>query len=305
MAQMPRGEPRRVPDPAGEAFDAMIREGRRQEQDAKSFPAFSPYGRVDAVRNAPRKSSTIMIGPQMYQAVDNGRATKLVPIDPLYTPAERAAQRDGVVRALFMAGHTFGTMAYGGATMAGAPQRTRDAALLAGGMIDEAASGSASRARVVRPKPNSPQQPLSLTRPRIALREPNAEGQAAGGAATVISNVLGTGTKASRRIKPVGHVSGLAPWNHDRSHLIAAWFGGSGRDRANLMTLERDANQTRMKGFERDVARRARGGETVEYSVTPLYAKGSLPPSMVLMTAFGYREGPKARLIRNPAGRPR
>jgi hypothetical protein len=303
MAQPPRRGP--APSPAGIAFSAMAPEDRRPPQGANTFPAFSPFAGIDAVRNAPRDTTTIAIGDRMYQAVDTGRAIKLVPFDPLYTPAERQAQADGVVRALFMANHPFGTLAYGAATMAGAPPKVRDGALAAGGLFDEASLGGASRARVVRPQPNSPQQSLDLTRPRIVHRQPNADGQATGGMATVVSNVLGTGTGPSRRIKPVGYVSGKRPWNHDKGHLIAAWFGGSGRDRANLMTMERRANQVHMKAFEGDVARRASGGETIEYSVTPLYDSRSSPPSMVLMTAFGHREGPKARIIRNPAGRSR
>jgi len=298
MAQSPRRGP--APNP-GVAFGAVAPEDRRP-RGPNTFPAFSPFASIDAVRSAPRDTKTIAIGDRMYQTVDTGRVIKLVPFDPLYTPAERQARTDGVVRALFMARHPFGTLAYGGATMAGASQRTRDAVLLAGGMIDDASLGGASRARVVRPQTSSPQQSLNLTRPRIVQRRP---GQAVGATATVVADVLGTGTGPSRRIKPPGYISGDAPWNHDKGHLIAAWFGGSGRDPANLMTLDRRANQTHMKGFESEVARRVRGGETIEYSVTPLYTKGSLPPSMVLMTAFGHRGGPTARLVRNHAGTPR
>lgn len=260
--------------------------------------AFAPFGLVDSIRRAPRLSDTVIVGQQAYREVDNGRANVLVPVDdPL-----RAAQREGIVRSLFMAEHPLGAVAYGVAAAAGAPQRTRDAILQVGGLVDEAAAGGVSRSRVIRPRADPPQQALNLTRPKIVLRRPNADRQATGATATLAQSLPERGTKASRRIRPVGHVSRDPPWNHDKGHLIASRFGGSGRDEANLMTLERRANQRHMKEFENDVARRVGSGETVDYSVTPLYADGRSPPSMVLMTAFGHSEGPKARLIRNLAG---
>jgi hypothetical protein len=295
MAQMPRGEPRTVPDPGGEAFDAMIREDRRRAQDAKSFPAFSPYGGIDAVRNAPRQSSTMMIGRQMYQAVDNGRAIKLVPIDPLYTPAERATQRDGVVRALFMANHSLGTMAYAAATMMGAPQKTRDAALLGGGLADEAAMGARSpravRLRQPTPRIKSPREPVKQGRP-------NEKGQASGFNASMTRSMLEGGTKTRQSVKPPGFVAGDA-----RGHLRGRQLGGRGEDRPNLVTLTQNpTNSPLMSTFENAVTRRVRAGEAVEYMVKPLYREGALPPSAILLTATGPHHPPAARLIRNPAG---
>lgn len=292
MEQMPGGRPR-FSSPSGAAPPTT----------QPSSVAFAPYRRIDAIRRAPRLSPTVRIGGQTYREVDNGRANVLVPVDDTrFTPAERAAQQEGIVRSLFMAEHPFGAIGYGVAATAGAPQRTRDALLQGLGLVDEAASGGVFRARITRPRPNPPQQALNLTRPSIVYRERNAEGQARGATASVAQSMRSNGTKARRRIRPVGYVDSGEPWNHDKGHLIASRFGGSGRDPANLMTLERSANQEHMKDFENDVARRVRGGETIDYSVTPLYANGRSPPSLVLMTAFGHREGPKARLIRNLAG---
>jgi hypothetical protein len=74
----------------------------------------------------------------------------------------------------------------------------------------------------------------------------------------------------------------------------------------NLVTLtHKGANTPQMQGFERGVARRVRGGEVVEYSATPMYRDGVLPPSAILMTAHGSRGAPSARIINNPAGRRR
>lgn len=54
--------------------------------------------------------------------------------------------------------------------------------------------------------------------------------------------------------------------------------------------------------FENDLARRVRAGEVIDYSVTPLYGDGALPPAAVLLTASGTRAQPVARVIQNPAG---
>lgn len=298
MAQKPRGEPRSVPDPAGEAFDAMIREERRQGRGAQSFPAFSPFGNVDAVRNAPRQSSTIAIGPKTYRAVDNGRAIKLVPYDPLYTPAERAAQADSVVRALFMADHSLGTMAYAAATMMGASQKTRDAALLGGGLADEAAVGAraprAVRLRQPTPKIKSPREP-------VRQGELNEQGQPTGFNASMTRGMLAGGTRPKRSIRPPGFEAG-----DSRGHVRAKQLGGLGEDARNLMTLTQfPTNSPQMSTFENAVKRRVLAGEAVEYMVKPLYREGSLPPSTILLTATGPRHPPTARVIRNPAGQRR
>ena len=273
----------------------MIREDRRREQGAKTFPAFSPYGGIDAVRNAPRQSSTMLIGRPMYPPVDNGRAIKLVPIDPLYTPAERAAQRDGVVRALFMADHSLGTMAYAAAAMMGASQKTRDAALLGGGLADEAAIGARSpgavRLRQPTPKIKSPREP-------VRQGELNEQGQPSGFNASMTRGMLAGGTRPKRSIRPPGFEAG-----DSRGHVRAKQLGGLGEDDRNLMTLTQfPTNSPQMSTFENAVKRRVLAGEAVEYMVKPLYREGSLPPSTILLTATGPRHPPAARVIRNPAG---
>jgi hypothetical protein len=289
---MPRGEARTVPDPAGEAYDEMIREQRRKEA-AKGFPGFSPYGHIEAVRSAPQ-SPTITLGDQMYREVDNGSANRLVPYDPLYTPAERAAQKDSVVRALFIAGHPMGAVAYGAATMAGAPQKTRDAALVGGGLVEEAViarSPSAARLRAPTPRVKTPREPVR----QGALNERE---QATGFNASMTADMLAGGTRAKQSIKPPGFESG-----DSRGHLRGRQLGGLGDDELNLVTItQKPANSPQMSSFENAVKRRVRAGEAVEYMVKPLYREGILPPSAILLTATGPRHPPTARLIRNPAG---
>ena len=317
MAQMPRGEPRTVPDPAGEKVDAMLRQERLRKQRAEAalakpppsgnLPAFSSFGHVDSIRRISRQSSTITIGNRTYREIDNGRANVLVPVDPLFTPAERAAQREGVVRALFMAGHPFGTVAYGAASIAGAPQRTRDAALLAGGLVDDVAVGGVSRARTVRSRPVSPGNqgpPLKRDRIRFGGLAMDQPATYVGGTAT--ADMLGAGTRPDRRIKPPGWRGNGTLFNEARGHLSAAQLGGPGHDARNLVTLTQNrTNSSDMKRFENAIARNVRNGEVVEYLTMPLYTQGVLPPSAILMTAYGSRSGPSARIIHNPAGRPR
>jgi hypothetical protein len=271
--------------------DDMFRKDTGQGRGEKSFPSFSPFAGPDAVRNAPRDNNTISIGGQMYRAVDTGRAIKLVPFDPLYTPAERAAQAEGVVRALFMAEHPLSTVAYG--ALGNAPQRTRDAVLFAGGVAEGAMRGGA---RTPRLRPQSPL--IKALREPIRIGELNAKGQATGVAASVTRAMLGTGTRANQGIRPPGFVAG-----DSRGHLQANQLGGSGDDDRNLVTLTQNpANSPRMSTFEDAVKRRVRAGEAIEYVVKPLYRDGLLPPSAILMTATGPRHPPVARLVRNPAG---
>ena len=60
-----------------------------------------------------------------------------------------------------------------------------------------------------------------------------------------------------------------------------------------------------MKKFENGVARMVRGGDFVDYFVTPIYGPEALPPRYIAMMARGSRGSQAARIIENPAGRPR
>jgi hypothetical protein len=280
----------------------MLRKERlkRQRAETASFPAFSPFARVDAVRTAPRDDKTITIGDRMYRALDTGGSIKLVPYDPLYTPADRAAQKEGVVRALFMAGHPIGAMAYGGATLAGAPQETRDAVLVAGGLVDGMGAGGRAPIRTPRLQAPGPQVKVPRT-PKVRFRPLTPSGQPTGVTASITPDMLRTGSKARRRIAPPDFVAG-----DSRGHLYGNELGGTGADRRNLITItQTPTNSPQMSSFEGAVARRVRAGEAIEYSSTPLYGPRSLAPSGILLTATGPREPPRALYIQNPAGRRR
>lgn len=74
----------------------------------------------------------------------------------------------------------------------------------------------------------------------------------------------------------------------------------------NIVTQTQNGSNTpQMRGFENAVAGRVRAGEVVEYFSKPVYGQKALPPSAILLTAYGSRGAPAARLIPNPAGRRR
>ena len=317
MAQVPRGEPRSVPDPAGEKYDAMIRRERLARQGAEGAPSrsplsfdatpFSPSDTLDAIRKAPRFSPTVTVGGRTYREIDNGRANVLVPvIDPLHSLAVRAEQRGAVERASFMAGHPMAGAAYGVAALFGASPGARDGALMAGSVLDAAMLGAAPRGIPIRSALTAPQrQPLppTLQRPQIRYQDLNERGQATGVHATLTPPLLGTGSKAYWRLKPPGWQGNGNTFTEDRGHLVGRQLGGTGRDMRNLVTLtRRPANSPHMSTFEDGAARRTRAGEVIEYAAMPFYQDGILPPSAILLTAFGSSGPPTARLVLNRAG---
>ena len=122
--------------------------------------------------------------------------------------------------------------------------------------------------------------------------------------AWVTRDALGRGRRPDRRLEPPGWSGNGRTFNEARGHLHAGQLGGPHDDMRNFVTLTQNkANTPHMKTFEDSVAGRARAGEVIEYSVTPLYGAGVLPPGAILMTAHGSRGAPMARVVQNPAGR--
>jgi hypothetical protein len=319
MAQMPRGEPRSVPDPAGDQYDEMIRQERLKRQRAEAVPAkpwasldrapFSRDFRLDAIyQSRPSVDSPIKIGGQTYREIDNGQANVLVPVDDL-SPAEREERQRVIARAFFIADHPIGAVGYDAAILAGASSGMRDVALASGGLVDALSVGAAPRGAPIRRPTAAPQRkvaPPTRPRPDIWYRELNAQGQPMGTNSMITKSMLGTGTKANRRIRPPGWQGDGTEYNEARGHLHANHLGGSGDDPRNIVTLTHNrANTPQMRDFEQQVARNVRDGDVVDYSVTPLYGDGALPPRWILMTVNGSRSGPAARLVENPAGRRR
>jgi len=259
---------------------------------------------ADILRSAPPTlSSTVTIGGRRYRGVDNGRANVLVPIDD----PQAEARRRGMERFQDQVAHPLGSSLYGLAALAGASERTRDRALKAGGLIDEAMLAFAPVAaprRTPQPLPQGQVAPPGWRRPNVQYRETNEHGQARGIDAWLEKSQLGVGERASRRLRPPGWQGNGNLFNEARGHLLARSLGGiGGRDLRNLVTLtHRGTNSPEMQNVERDVLRRVRDGELVEYRVTPFYDGPGRPPTWVLMTTRGSRGAPTARLIQNPAG---
>lgn len=90
--------------------------------------------------------------------------------------------------------------------------------------------------------------------------------------ALITPQMIGTGTGASQDIRPPGFISGKAPHNHSRGHLIGRQLGGSGEDLKNLVTLyQNPVNTPYMTKYENMVRQAADNGETIRYRVTPVY----------------------------------
>jgi hypothetical protein len=76
--------------------------------------------------------------------------------------------------------------------------------------------------------------------------------------------------------------------NHARGHLLANRLGGSGDIPENLVTLVQDpVNTPIMRGFESQVYDAVAKGETVNYTVTPVYDGANVMPRGVTLEAQG------------------
>ncbi len=321
MARMPKGEPRSVPDLAGDQYDAMMREERWKKQTIEAAAGklpFSSYGTsllpseslADFIKRSPRPEPSVAIGGQTYRGSDNGRANLLVPVDdPQVSASQLAERRRGVSRVMFMADSPLGSAAYDLALAMNASPAQRNGALVAGGLVDAAMTGAAPfgvRGRGGVSPPRTETNPLGRQRPPVRSSGANASGQAQGKDMTLTKSMLGTGTRANKRVNPPGWQGHGTKFNEGRSHLHAKQLGGSGKTISDLVTLTQNpTNSSHMATFENEVMRRVRDGEVMEYFVKPLYHEGILPPTSMLMLAYGSRGAPIARLVENPAGRRR
>jgi hypothetical protein len=146
-----------------------------------------------------------------------------------------------------------------------------------------AAARAALIARGVLPGVARIRPPVPPSTPGTALGNLDALGRTTGASATITRNMLNTGTSASRSITPAGYQAGAA-----RGHLIARLLGGSGRDARNLATIyQNPVNTPIMRGFEQQVANAVRAGETVRYTVTPIYRGSELIPRAFTLRATG------------------
>ncbi|HEV8562247.1 MAG TPA: SpvB/TcaC N-terminal domain-containing protein [Actinophytocola sp.] len=114
----------------------------------------------------------------------------------------------------------------------------------------------------------------------------DALGRPTGVSAVITGRMINTGTRVPQTLNPPGYVN-FQIFRHVRGHLLARLLGGSGSEARNVVTLFEQANSPVMRGFEAQVAAAVRGGQTVTYSVTPIYEGANLIPRGITITAKG------------------
>jgi hypothetical protein len=124
-----------------------------------------------------------------------------------------------------------------------------------------------------------------------------ATGQRSGIRATVTPAMVAAaerdelGSPADPDIRPPGY-DRLPARNRSRGHLLGRQLGGSGAVAANLVALyQTRANSPVMRDYESAVAEAVQAGETVRYTVRPLYPSRTHngAPSAIRITASGDR----------------
>lgn len=248
----------------------------------------------------------MMIGGQLYRAVDDGRGNVLVPIHDPRKASELGQRREGYNRALAMTKSPLGAGAYGVASALGASPRTQDRALAIGQVADAVLSQATPRGTFGFSRARPPKKALegpSLERESFRLGELTPTGQATYMSMTASKPMLEGGTRADRKLHPPGWLGHGRKFNQGRGHLRAKQLGGTGEDMRNIVTLTQNpTNSSTMKRFENQVARKVRSGEIVEYFVRPLYNSPHSAPSAILMMEQGSRGTGSATIIQNPTG---
>jgi DNA/RNA non-specific endonuclease len=124
-----------------------------------------------------------------------------------------------------------------------------------------------------------------------------ATGQRSGISATITPAMIAAaarhqlGSAAASSIRPPGF-DHLPTRNRARGHLLGRQLGGSGELAANLVALyQTRANTPVMRDYETAVADAVEAGETIRYTVSPIYPSRTStgPPSAIRLTATGNR----------------
>ncbi|MGC6768669.1 DNA/RNA non-specific endonuclease [Enterococcus sp. LJL51] len=124
----------------------------------------------------------------------------------------------------------------------------------------------------------------------ITYHELDSLGRATGADALLKPNMVNTGTTANQDVRPPGFISGKAPYDHSRGHLIGRQLGGSGDDSRNLTTLyQTPVNSPYMTKYENQIRKALDDGETIRYRVTPIYEGSDLLCKEIEMEAKGIK----------------
>lgn len=97
--------------------------------------------------------------------------------------------------------------------------------------------------------------------------------------------MINLGTSANSDIRPIGFVTGKAPYYHSRGHLIGRQLGGSGDEIKNLATLyQNPVNTPYMTTYENQVRAAMENNETLFYQVKLEYKDDStlMPTSLTM-----------------------
>lgn len=133
----------------------------------------------------------------------------------------------------------------------------------------------------------------------------DALGRPTGVRATITPDMIGTGTSANPNIEPPGWGGDGTALNQARGHLLGKQLGGSGDVPENLVTLQQNpTNSPVMRGFENQVRSAVEGGQTVDYTSTPIYDGSNPIPRAVTMTGTGSDGFNLGVSVLNPPGMP-
>lgn len=276
-----------------------------RENYTLSIDGFSPRfsNIIDELDHNRRNSKPhVVIEDSIFYPSETTNSTRLVrfpEVRPAPPPTRgRIADQE---RFTLMARSPIGASAYGVATLLGADRDTADTALHVGAVADSISVGGlrlGGRTRQIAPAPRQGLAHPTQRQPATRMGGLNERNQSSYAQVTATNDVVGTGTKARRSLKPPGwqEAGPGTPPNQVRGHLIARVLGGTGRDLRNLVTISSRVNQ-QMWDFERIILARTRKGEVVYYHVQPIYSKHGTAPTAIVMTATGSREGTVTRII--------
>ncbi|MFB7240489.1 LamG-like jellyroll fold domain-containing protein [Streptomyces sp. NPDC056269] len=123
--------------------------------------------------------------------------------------------------------------------------------------------------------------------------------------ASVSPRMLDKGSEAGKTRTPGWRGNGTS-FNEARGHLLAGRLGGAGKGkyaRRNLVTLTQDpVNSPLMRDLiEAPIYNAVKKGETVQYSVKPVYGGGNPIPIRLEFEAFGNRGFQLSGFLDNPA----
>ena len=93
----------------------------------------------------------------------------------------------------------------------------------------------------------------------ITYKERDALGRSTDIEATIIKDMIGTGTRTSTKVNPVGFEGQVS--GHARGHLLGKQLGGSGTDKRNLVTIfQNPVNHPVMSSIESQFRRAVENG---------------------------------------------